>query len=76
MAYNPNEPTRCTQYYTVSYMLMKRDKVRLCVGKTGLESIIGRTAEGAGKVFENIDSAKRFAMSMGYIEHYEVVKEK
>ena len=71
MKYNPNAPTRCTQYYTVSYMLLKKDKVQLCVGKVGLEAIVASTTDGDGRVFESIDSAKRFAMSKGYIEHYE-----
>ena len=66
--YNPSMSIRCASNFSVSYMLLSNNKVRMSVGKYTK----GNTeVEGDNVVFETLEMAREYAYNKGYIVYDE-----
>ena len=70
--YTPQLPLRCASSYTVTYMYLNNQKVRMCVG---MYNNVKKVIDGDGKVFENLEKAREFAYNRGYIVYDEELSE-
>tara|TARA_B100001250_G_scaffold406158_1_gene424763 strand:+ start:3074 stop:3313 length:240 start_codon:yes stop_codon:yes gene_type:complete len=66
--YNPSLPIRCAIDYGVSYMLLSKDRVRMCVGKHTKNN---KELEGNGVEFETLEKAREYAYNKGYLVYDE-----
>lgn len=66
--YNPTMPIRCASNFSVSYMLLSNDKVRMSVGKYTKNN---KEVDGDNVVFENLEVAREYAYNKGYIVYDE-----
>ena len=66
--YNPSMPIRCASNFSVSYMLLSNDKVRMSVGKHPKSN---KEVEGNGLEFETLEIAREYAYNKGYIVYDE-----
>lgn len=64
--YNPKLDVTCASNFSVSYMFLRGNKVRLAVHPYGIESLVPRK-DGDGRVFNTLEDARKFAYNKGYI---------
>lgn len=71
--YDPKLPLRCALTYSVSYMQLPNNRVRMCVGRFPRRD---KKIDGDGRVFDTIEKAREYAYNRGYIIYDEELSEK